>query len=128
MLGQGAHLFNGDLALADSHHMPFRDGSFDVLAFVNTFAYYKEPVKVIREAVRVGRYGIVFGIMNRNSPKVLRRRIQQGFGKNEYYVTANFYTPKRLRSEEHTPELQSRGQLVCRLLLETKKANHTIPL
>src|SRR5690625_7071170 len=26
------------------------------------------------------------------------------------------------RSEEHTSELQSRGHLVCRLLLETKKA------
>src|SRR5437870_9957031 len=26
----------------------------------------------------------------------------------------------RLRSEEHTSELQSRGQLVCRLLLEKK--------
>src|SRR6266702_8185360 len=26
-----------------------------------------------------------------------------------------------IRSEEHTSELQSRGQLVCRLLLETKK-------
>src|SRR5690625_6567322 len=27
----------------------------------------------------------------------------------------------KLRSEEHTSELQSRGHLVCRLLLETKK-------
>src|SRR5690625_7890188 len=27
------------------------------------------------------------------------------------------------RSEEHTSELQSRGQLVCRLLLEKKNAN-----
>src|SRR5690625_6663109 len=27
------------------------------------------------------------------------------------------------RSEEHTSELQSRGQLVCRLLLEKKKTN-----
>src|SRR5690625_6128996 len=27
----------------------------------------------------------------------------------------------RRRSEEHTSELQSRGQLVCRLLLEKKK-------
>src|SRR5690625_6981645 len=26
-----------------------------------------------------------------------------------------------IRSEEHTSELQSRGHLVCRLLLETKK-------
>src|SRR5437870_8693440 len=32
------------------------------------------------------------------------------------------WTPvKRLRSEEHTSELQSRGHLVCRLLLEKKK-------
>src|SRR5690625_1952460 len=30
------------------------------------------------------------------------------------------------RSEEHTSELQSRGHLVCRLLLEKKKNNKTI--
>src|SRR5438067_8919096 len=29
--------------------------------------------------------------------------------------------PRRLRSEEHTSELQSRFDLVCRLLLEKKK-------
>src|SRR5439155_27205789 len=29
----------------------------------------------------------------------------------------------RFRSEEHTSELQSRGHLVCRLLLEKKKKN-----
>src|SRR5690625_6841515 len=29
--------------------------------------------------------------------------------------------PARWRSEEHTSELQSRGHLVCRLLLEKKK-------
>src|SRR2546429_6985502 len=29
------------------------------------------------------------------------------------------------RSEEHTSELQSRLHLVCRLLLEKKKKNHT---
>src|SRR5690625_6009453 len=39
-------------------------------------------------------------------------------------ILANYCTSKRLemnsitRSEEHTSELQSRGQLVCRLLLE----------
>src|SRR5437870_4928012 len=30
----------------------------------------------------------------------------------------------KLRSEEHTSELQSRGHLVCRLLLEKKKNNN----
>src|SRR5437660_7738750 len=31
------------------------------------------------------------------------------------------------RSEEHTSELQSRGHLVCRLLLEKKKIVQTVP-
>src|SRR5258708_20904617 len=31
-----------------------------------------------------------------------------------------------LRSEEHTSELQSPDHLVCRLLLEKKKKNHTL--
>jgi hypothetical protein len=53
---------------------------------------------VIREAVRVGRYGIIFGMMNRNTPKLIRRRIQQAFGKNNYYTTANFYTPSSLKA------------------------------
>src|SRR5437870_9157658 len=34
----------------------------------------------------------------------------------------HFQRPFPFRSEEHTSELQSRGQLVCRLLLEKK--NH----
>src|SRR5690625_2829375 len=34
-------------------------------------------------------------------------------------------TPDVIRSEEHTSELQSRGHLVCRLLLEKKKKEQT---
>src|SRR5690625_6557981 len=34
----------------------------------------------------------------------------------------------RCRSEEHTSELQSRGHLVCRLLLEKKKLPHLVVL
>src|SRR2546430_10977831 len=33
--------------------------------------------------------------------------------------------PKRVRSEEHTSELQSQSNLVCRLLLEKKKKVNT---
>src|SRR5690625_5617470 len=34
-----------------------------------------------------------------------------------------FPAPGPIRSEEHTSELQSRGHLVCRLLLEKKKTH-----
>src|SRR5690625_5763796 len=37
-----------------------------------------------------------------------------------------FLAAKQIRSEEHTSELQSRGHLVCRLLLEKKKQNRHI--
>src|SRR5690554_7104083 len=42
----------------------------------------------------------------------------------EFQRAANLWKPQfmsRLRSEEHTSELQSRPHLVCRLLLEKKK-------
>ena len=96
MLGQGVHLFNGDLVNADSHHMPFKDNTFDAVAFITTFEYYINPVKVIQEAARVARSGIAFGMMNRNSCKFIRRKIQQAFGKNPFYITATFYTPQLL--------------------------------
>ncbi|HEY9049443.1 MAG TPA: class I SAM-dependent methyltransferase [Ohtaekwangia sp.] len=117
MLGQGAQLFKGDLVLADSHYMPFKDKTFDALAFITTFEYYRDPVQVIQEAARVARHGIVFGMMNRNSPKVVRRRVQQLFGKNPFYVTAHFYTPttlaavihKALQGKEYTLEWNCTG-------------------
>src|SRR2546430_12442427 len=34
---------------------------------------------------------------------------------------------RALRSEEHTSELQSQSNLVCRLLLEKKKSSTTLP-
>src|SRR5437870_9382999 len=37
-----------------------------------------------------------------------------------------FFCNSLIRSEEHTSELQSRGHLVCRLLLEKKKNKHKI--
>ncbi|HUH28724.1 class I SAM-dependent methyltransferase [Gelidibacter sp.] len=96
MLSQALHRFDGDLVMADSHHLPFKDHTFDAMAFITTFEYYKDPVKVIREAARVARHGIIMGMMNRNTPKLIRRRTQQFFGKNAFYETATFYTPQKL--------------------------------
>src|SRR2546430_14961138 len=39
---------------------------------------------------------------------------------------ANFRSGKTPRSEEHTSELQSQSNLVCRLLLEKKKKKHQL--
>src|SRR2546422_8488953 len=49
-------------------------------------------------------------------------RLLQAFGRPELKGDARMASVRaRLRSEEHTSELQSRLHLVCRLLLEKKK-------
>src|SRR5437660_9391555 len=52
----------------------------------------------------------------------------RGFTDEEILIIANAarYYRKSTRSEEHTSELQSRGQLVCRLLLEKKNQDRAI--
>src|SRR2546427_4607549 len=48
----------------------------------------------------------------------LLRQTRRGLGRHRLYEVT-----RRGRSEEHTSELQSQSNLVCRLLLEKKKKN-----
>src|SRR5207249_7702198 len=57
------------------------------------------------------------------APRRRGRRVPRGLGR-ERRVGA--YAVGGLRSEEHTSELQSRFDLVCRLLLEKKKTSRTM--
>src|SRR5690625_821034 len=52
--------------------------------------------------------------------KPAETRMGSGKGSPEWWV-ANVKPGRVMRSEEHTSELQSRGHIVCRLLLEKKK-------
>src|SRR5688572_31858151 len=49
--------------------------------------------------------------------------IENVVGSNHDDVLRGNEAPNTLRSEEHTSELQSQSNLVCRLLLEKKKKN-----
>src|SRR5207253_4591395 len=62
------------------------------------------------------RYHVPF-IVN-DDPELARR-----FGADGVHVGREDPSPRIARSEEHTSELQSRGHLVCRLLLEKKKTH-----
>src|SRR2546429_6963088 len=54
------------------------------------------------------------------APGELRRQAETLFGRR---INPHSMPEKRLRSEEHTSELQSRLHLVCRLLLEKKNTS-----
>src|SRR2546421_8745439 len=54
-----------------------------------------------------------------------RTRLRQGRrqGEGQCLPGPRYAGPQRPRSEEHTSELQSRSDIVCRLLLEKKKTS-----
>jgi ubiquinone/menaquinone biosynthesis C-methylase UbiE len=83
---------NGSLFQGESSYMPFKDKSFDVVVFVACMEYMPNPVKVLREASRVARKGIIIGLMNKWSLPTIRRIIQVKMNKNPYYKNAKFYS------------------------------------
>src|SRR5690625_6116677 len=54
-------------------------------------------------------------------PLKLVRQYHNNIGRDLKVWLEDGTTVRGMRSEEHTSELQSRGHLVCRLLLEKKK-------
>jgi len=82
----------GMLLQGESSFLPFKTNSFDIVVFIACMIYMPDPIKVIREAVRVARGGIIFGLINKWSLPTLRRIIQVKMGKNPYYKNAKFYS------------------------------------
>src|SRR5437870_3984895 len=80
------------------------------------------------EVERIKRHSIVtelHGWEEQEDPHALVRetvrRLRPGSGGGTIALESSTAYQTFLRSEEHTSELQSRGHLVCRLLLEKKK-------
>jgi ubiquinone/menaquinone biosynthesis C-methylase UbiE len=98
MLKEAKRLWTGDkIVRASSSHLPLEDKCVDAVGFVTCFEYMSNPIGVIREAARVARRGIFFGLMNAWSTPTLRRKVQIAFGKNPYYKTAHFYSLREIK-------------------------------
>src|SRR5439155_16752560 len=65
------------------------------------------------------------GRVRARSPPAAPGRRKAGKASNRFCPRGQ---PSAARSEEHTSEFQSRGHLVCRLLLEKKKKNNEISI
>src|SRR2546421_7129912 len=97
---------------------------------------HRGPMRVIASSLRKGNIldldGQLYVVLNAESfhpgkgtptTQVDMRRISDGVKTQQRYKTTE--QVERARSEEHTSELQSRSDLVCRLLLEKKKRTCT---
>src|SRR5437870_6611587 len=106
------------------------------------FASLDLPAPVM-QGIREAGFATATPIQEAALPLALRGKdvagqSQTGTGKTAAFLIAGFTrllrspapsTPAGVgaRSEEHTSELQSRGHLVCRLLLEKKKTTTNTP-
>src|SRR5256885_10601703 len=70
---------------------------------------------------------LILGAVGQLQFEVVAFRLQDEYGVQCVFDPVTIYTARWVRSEEHTSELQSPCNLVCRLLLEKKKSRlHTI--
>jgi ubiquinone/menaquinone biosynthesis C-methylase UbiE len=79
--------------LGSAESLPFLSHSFDMVAFITSLEFIDDPRRALREADRVARSALLFGIMNRWSPYVLSRRIRPV----PPYRQAHFYSLRELR-------------------------------
>jgi ubiquinone/menaquinone biosynthesis C-methylase UbiE len=97
MLREAKKLWNGDLIRGDAHHLPFREKTFDLVAFITCMEYMRSPIDVLKEASSVSRNGILCGIMNKWSIPALRRKLQVMVGRNPFYSNARFFSIKDVK-------------------------------
>ena len=102
------------------------EGAFDSqnLAFWDAHTLqYREYHRTFVNGVRAIMTGTASDFINWTKPVLLK--YQGGIPAQHLYTNAvqPYGRAPHLRSEEHTSELQSRRNLVCRLLLEKKKTN-----
>ncbi len=97
MLAVARKLWRGHLIRGDSARLPFSDNSFDIIGFVTCLEFMPKPVEVLREAGRIGRRGIIIGLMNRYGISTVRRTVQVWFGRSPFYRHAHFYSLEEIR-------------------------------
>jgi ubiquinone/menaquinone biosynthesis C-methylase UbiE len=92
MLAEAVQLNDGDYVQADAGLLPFQDNAFDITTMITTLEFVSEPERVLREAVRVSRFGLLLGVMNRHSLLALSYRRSS----NPLWRDARFFTTREL--------------------------------
>src|SRR5690625_6133167 len=106
----------GPLMDAVEHLAPVHILKNEVFPELDSMFHISELDPSEKEAALKGDYAVIIEIPENFTYDLLRNVIL-----NEGDIGTITLYEKHERSEEHTSELQSRGQLVCRLLLEKKK-------
>src|SRR3712207_7668216 len=83
------------------------------------------PYTTLFRSADGGRHRDQNGVPEGSDDRVVREDVAVGLDRQLRRLGEDGPPTRRVRSEEHTSELQSRQYLVCRLLLEKKKTTVT---
>ena len=79
------------LCLGKAEVLPFKEKSFDSVSLITALEFVEDPLKALREAVRVSRKKIILGVLNKYSLIAVSRRIK-GIFRPSIYNEAKFYS------------------------------------
>jgi ubiquinone/menaquinone biosynthesis C-methylase UbiE len=96
MLAQARALDGTPFVRGDACRLPFADDTFDLVALITTLEFLEHPRAALAEALRVTRWGLLLGVLNRWSLLSLQRRLA-GFLRPTVYDAAHFYGAGELR-------------------------------
>jgi ubiquinone/menaquinone biosynthesis C-methylase UbiE len=74
MLLEARRLGGSSCLQGDAQALPFADKSVDLVVIITTLEFVENPLRTLEEAVRVGRQGLILGVLNRRSLLALRYR------------------------------------------------------
>jgi ubiquinone/menaquinone biosynthesis C-methylase UbiE len=102
MLTETVSLDGVSYVCGDAHALPFPDEAFDLVALITTLEFIDDPVRVLREALRIARQGLILGVLNRHSPLGWQRKREGG----TVWGAARFFTPAELIGLIHQVAMQ----------------------
>ncbi|MFP4083994.1 MAG: class I SAM-dependent methyltransferase [Desulfonatronovibrio sp.] len=86
-----------DLHLGKAQYLPFDDNEFDFSAIVTVLEFCAEPEKVLLEAARVTKKGILVCFLNRNSLYYLSKKLARS-GRTGLTSNARWFTHKEIKN------------------------------
>ncbi|MGD6807015.1 MAG: class I SAM-dependent methyltransferase [Candidatus Bathyarchaeia archaeon] len=96
MLAEAKKLWSQtSLIRGDGSRLPIRDKSVDLVVFVTSFEFVGDAASALSEATRIADKGIIFGLLNKHSFSVLKRRIKGN--KTPPFSRATFYSLSGIR-------------------------------
>lgn len=72
--------------------LPFPNSAFDLVVLITALEFIPDPVQALAEAIRVSRYGLILGVLNRQSLLTWRLK-RSGLA---LWQVARFFTPAEL--------------------------------